>query len=387
MNKGVKDSIFKSYHPKGYLQKVQHFKNGQEQGYGMEYAADGRLVSLIKYNKGTLVAVDRFNTLDKFGFKQGVWKSFLNDTILIEEGTWKDDKKNGFFKTYGIDGFVLKMENWRNGELVIDEQNNVSLEINRKYHNNGRPKSSVNIINGVMEGYYREYNDSGIIVLSKLYEKNKVIAEGGIIDGNGLQQGAWTYFYPNGKVKSKGSFKNGKRDGKWTFYYPSQKVEQTGSYKNNLPDNNWKWYYESGQLLREENYIKGKEDGESLEYDENGTLISKGLYVDGKRDGEWKFKNGEYIAQGKYVDGKMDGEWKQYYQNGKLAFEGSYFDGLENGEHRYYYDNGKLKEEKNFRMGLKDGIFKSFDENGELVLTSVYKADNLQRLEGVKVGE
>ena len=38
-------------------------------------------------------------------------------------------------------------------------------------------------------------------------------------------------------------------------------------------------------------------------------------------------------------------------------------------------------------MGLKDGIFKSFDENGELVLTSVYKADNLQRLEGVKVGE
>ena len=83
----------------------------------------------------------------------------------------------------------------------------------------------------------------------------------------------------------------------------------------------------------------------------------------------------------------MDGEWKQYYQNGKLAFEGSYFDGLENGEHRYYYDNGKLKEEKNFRMGLKDGIFKSFDENGELVLTSVYKADVLQRLEGVKVGE
>lgn len=65
------------------------------------------------------------------------------------------------------------MENWRNGELVIDEQNNVSLEINRKYHNNGRPKSSVNIINGVMEGYYREYNDSGAIVLSKIYEKIK----------------------------------------------------------------------------------------------------------------------------------------------------------------------------------------------------------------------
>ena len=36
--------------------------------------------------------------------------------------------------------------------------------------------------------------------LQKLYEKNKVIAEGGIIDGNGLQQGAWTYFYPDGKV-------------------------------------------------------------------------------------------------------------------------------------------------------------------------------------------
>ncbi|MBK7681679.1 MAG: hypothetical protein IPJ26_03980 [Bacteroidetes bacterium] len=43
----------------------------------------------------------------------------------------------------------------------------------------------MNIINGVKEGVYREFDKEGNITISKLYEKDKVYAEGGTVDAQG----------------------------------------------------------------------------------------------------------------------------------------------------------------------------------------------------------
>jgi antitoxin component YwqK of YwqJK toxin-antitoxin module len=317
--------------------------------------------------------------------KQGLWRTYYKSGNPQTEFNYRDDKKHGTFRWFSDEGIVTKMEIWKNGELALDEAVNMKLDIKRDYYNNGRPKSSVNLINGVKEGVYREYDNLGKITGSKLYDKDKIIAEGGIVDARGLQQGKWKYFYADGKIRMEGEFKDGMRDGLWKFFYPNQQLQQTGNYSKNQPDGEWNWYHTNNQLLRREFYKNGKEEGESVEYSETGAEITKGNYVNGLREGEWIFKNGEYIAQGNYVEGNKDGLWKETFLNGKPAFTGEYFEGQENGKHVYYYDTGQIKEEQNYRLGLKDGEWKSYDINGELLLSTTWRNGNVVKMEGVKV--
>jgi len=382
---GITDSIAHYYHEKGYLEKTILLNGGLEDGIAKEFSEEGRIITLTTYKSGFFVKQEKINRIDKFGFKQGPWKEFYPSGVVKEDGVWKDDMKNGIFRWLSPDGIVLRMEIWKRGELVEDELANVKLDIKRDYHNNGRPKSSVNIINGVKEGVYREFDKEGNITISKLYEKDKVYAEGGTVDAQGRQQGQWKYFYNTGKVKAEGGYKNGQREGAWIFYYTNQQIQQQGNYSKNKPDGNWKWFFPDGKILRDENFKDGLENGTSIEYDEFSNVIAQGNMVDGKRDGAWKYKNGEYIAEGNYVEGNQDGPWVQLFEDGKKSFEGEYFEGLENGLHIFYFNNGKTREERKYRLGLKEGDWKVWDESGELLLTTTYERGEVKKMEGVKV--
>ena len=149
---------------------------------------------------------------------------FANDQVK-SDGVYKDDKKNGMFRVYSADGLLLKIEVYKNDLLVQNDAVNLKLDIKRDYYNNGRPKSSVTLINGVKSGVYRDYDREGKITSSKIYDKNNIVAEGGTVDGSGQQQGHWKYFFNNGKVKSEGNYKNGKKDSVWTFYYENETIQ------------------------------------------------------------------------------------------------------------------------------------------------------------------
>ncbi|MFM1744316.1 MAG: hypothetical protein RLZZ630_253, partial [Bacteroidota bacterium] len=373
------------YSEKGFLEKTIPLHNGVEEGIAKEFAEDGRIITLTTYKSGFFVKQEKINRTDKFGFKQGPWKEFYPSGVVKEDGYWKDDKKNGVFRWLGPEGIVIRMEIWKNGELSKDELANVKLDIKRDYHNNGRPKSSVNLINGLREGVYREFDNKGNTTGSRLYDKDRVIAEGGTVDPQGRQQGSWKYFYEDGKLRMEGTYVNGERSGVWSFYYPNSRLQQQGAYVANKPEGNWSWFYPDGKILREENYKKGKEDGRMVEYDEAGNTIAEGNMTEGLREGPWKYKNGQYIAQGNYVNGLEDGDWKQYYSNGKLAFEGEYFEGQENGVHKYYFPDGSPREERRYRLGLKEGDWKVWDEDGQLVLTTTYERGEVKKMEGVKM--
>jgi len=194
MVNGAADSVANYYSEKGILEKTIPLRNGVEDGVAREFAEDGRIITLTTYKNGFFVKQEKINRYDKFGFRQGSWKECYPSGVVKEDGVWKDDKKNGVFRWLSPDGVMMKMEIWKNGELMQDELVNVKLDIKREYHNNGRPKSSVNLINGIKEGVYREFDREGNITVSKLYEKDRVIAEGGTVDPQGRQQGKWNLF-------------------------------------------------------------------------------------------------------------------------------------------------------------------------------------------------
>lgn len=98
---------------------------------------------------------------------------------------------------------------------------------------------------------------------------------------NGLKQGDFITYYPNGKVQMYGSMKQNKNVGLWKYYYQNGVLESSGYFNNDLPDSTWQWYNISGKLFEEGNYIGGKRNGTWKNYDSLGKLYTIKTYLDG----------------------------------------------------------------------------------------------------------
>ncbi|HAQ69361.1 MAG TPA: hypothetical protein DCR48_00150 [Flavobacteriales bacterium] len=162
------------------------------------------------------------------------------------------------------------------------------------YHENGQLKYKGTFNNGKLKGAWVEYYENGQL-LSKINYKN------------GEAEAAWAAYWVNGQLFHKGNLKDGKKEDAWVEYYEDGQLLSKGSYKNGKEEGTWVMYLENGQLS-EGKYKNGKEEGTWLEYYENGQLLSKGNYKNGEAEGAWV----EY-----YDDGTL--KKKGSYKNGKFA--------------------------------------------------------------------
>ena len=359
------------------------FKNGKEEGIGKEYAKDGTIITITKYKNGYVATEERINRIDKFGKKQGFWRTFYDNGNVKKEEKFKDDKLDGYVKEFAYDGNLLKAEKYEDGVYIKNAAELVKLDVKLDYYDNGKVKSSGTYKDGIPEGVTRIYSEEGLIIAGKTYSNGFVVAEG-IYDERGYQQGKWREYYTDGKLKSEGDYIDGKRTGEWIYYYQNGKIEQRGKFiAGGKPVGDWNWYYETGKVLREEKFRNGKPDGIMIEYSDSGTVITKGDFVDGEKDGPWVSIDGDRKNEGSYKNGQMDGVWKSTYTNGKKAFEGSFIDGNENGKHMYYYDNGATEQEGKYIMGNKEGDWKRFDSAGLLVSIFTYVNGEEVKIDGI----
>jgi antitoxin component YwqK of YwqJK toxin-antitoxin module len=379
---GTREVFYKN----GAIKQRTPFENGVEQGTAFDFSQDGVITGITDYRKGFIIGRQRINRTDKNGWKQGAWKFFYPDLIVQLEGTYLNDKKNGYFKSYDTLGNLIHVEKFLNDELVRDPEEISNVEVKTEYHPNGTPKLTATYKNGQLEGVAREYDETGKIVKGIVFEEGKPVASG-IVDDRGLFQDGWKEFYPSGKVRAEGRYRNGKRSGKWQFYYPDGQLEQIGIFNNKGEYNgDWVWYYPSGAVRIEQAFIDGMEDGAFREYAEDGTIIAQGDYIEGLQHGDWVIYTGLEQTEGRFKDGERHGKWKTYSigSESKLMFEGTYVDGIPNGRHIYYQDNGKILEEGVYSMGKQNGTWKKYDERGQVYVTIMYKNDDEVRYDNVR---
>ena len=80
--------------------------------------------------------------------------------------------------------------------------------------------------------------------------------------------------FEDGYKKSIQQYLNGVDYGKWIFYFPSGKIETKGKFKDGMRVGRWKYYYESGKIKQISSYSKlGERKGKWIEYDENGKVL------------------------------------------------------------------------------------------------------------------
>lgn len=385
---GEKNGKSYYYDDKGRLKKTIQFEKNYKHGFEKQYDTLGNINLIIKYSYNNIINSEKLNRRDKFGKKQGIWKTFYGNEKLKTYANYKDDKLNGYYREYNIYGELIKSEYYINGKLEkLNENNNIQnkKQVKKEYFANGKLKYSGAYIDTIPVGIHKIYNKEGKIINSILYT-NKGIKRGeGIVNKKGKREGNWKYLYADGKIKSKGKYKNGKKEGKWQFFFNSGNIEQKGAFKNGKPTGVWIWYYENKNKRRVCSFMNGHEIEFSYELSEEGDTLSSGVYINGLKTGKWKYSVNNNIEIGKYVGGKKEGIWKHYYPNGKLKFEGSFLEGYPDGKHKYYFSNGRIRRIENYAAGNKVGKWKKYDEEGNLDTIIEYKANRKYKIDGIKI--
>jgi antitoxin component YwqK of YwqJK toxin-antitoxin module len=388
----IKDGYTRYYYQNGKLKAEIPFVKGIEQGYAKEYATDGTIITLTEYKKGFIVDRMRINRKDKNNLKQGKWFLFYESGNIRQEGNYRDDKKDGYFKDFAENGDLQKISKFINDELQPDAVEIQKLQVVNEYYQDGKIKVSAMYRNNIPEGIRREYKPDGSVEKSVMFHNGLVTGEGNLLD-DGNKDGHWKEYFNDGSLKAEGNYDDGKTIGEWKYYHGDGKIEQTGRFnKQGKPEGIWKWFYENGKLLREENYHNGLKDGLLTEYDEDGIVVQEGEFLNGEEDGPWFYLTGDDYIKGTYREGQRNGMWYTYSlsrNSGKtdslILFKGNFIDDLPDGKHSWFWDNGKVHDEGFFVVGKKEGEWTLYNSDGTLFLVTTYKDGVEVKFDGVKI--
>ncbi|MBU0487292.1 MAG: hypothetical protein KKD31_04985 [Bacteroidetes bacterium] len=354
--------------------KEMKFENGLLEGKAYEYDTTGMIIGISEYKSGALLFLEYINRYDKNGFKHGRWKEFWDNGKLKSDVSYYHGKLDGFFKDYDAQGNLQTISKYENGKELENVPEIDKPKVKTNYYPSGRIKIIGTYRNEIADGIRTEFKEDGTVEKTYIFNLGALIAEG-LIDNEGLRQGEWKDMYPSGKLKAEGVYKNGKRTGIWKFYHENGQLEQQGLYlEGGISQGKWVWYHENGQMHREEIFERGKEEGLLREYDDSGKVLTEGTYIDGLEEGQWIIDIGDYREEGMFQNGEKTGVWKAYFKTtDRPAFEGEFIDGSPEGKHVYYYDNRQIRIIGKYAAGRKEGDWTMYNQDGTIFLIITYK--------------
>lgn len=221
--------------------------------------------------------------------------------------------------------------------------------------------------------FYHVFSQDRIV---KRYDNGTIQYEGYVV--NNTFDSIYKEYYPNGILKTEGSYKNCKykTNNKAVLVGTCGNEEKKDSIKKGILNGEWKSYYENGKLNRTANYFCGIEQGSFFYYNENGTILSIDFYDAGDLNISQQYSENNTLEEIIYYDKKFI-KGKQYTTTRKVKFyeNGNYksetlveekVDGLEYESYKEYYPNGFLKTNQILIDGDKHGICYEYYENGNV---------------------
>jgi len=197
------------------------------------------LISVLFCLNPTVFSQDSTNQTDAKGLKQGVWKVYHDNGQLRFKGEFKDNKPQGEFRYFSIDGGHTK--------TLIFKGDSADA---RFFHTNKRLMA---------EGVY--------------FKK--------------LKQGIWKYYDEEGDISLQENYLDNERNGPSRVYYKNGAINRDCSYKKDLMDGLCTDFFENGKKKFEGMYVDGNLDGKVVHYNSNGTTWQSGKYVASVKDGKW----------------------------------------------------------------------------------------------------
>ncbi|HSH64313.1 MAG TPA: toxin-antitoxin system YwqK family antitoxin, partial [Bacteroidia bacterium] len=263
----------KFYYENGKISSEGTMRDGKPDGYWKTYSANGTIKS-------------EGNRKD---FKlDSTWKFYSEQGKLAFEFNYKEGKKNGLKKKYDT----------KDGSLVTSEEyvNDVKDGLTTTYYKDGNVKETIPFVAGKEDGQGFEYDQDGVILTLTQYKKG-FIEKSEIInrkDKNGLKQGMWKEFYPNGVVKTEVTYTDDKMSGYLKEYSPKGSLVNTTKYVNGVLQKDAPElakldvktaYYDDGSVRYTATYKDGVAEGIQREFSPEGKVINHDQTRSGDRKG------------------------------------------------------------------------------------------------------
>ena len=360
---GIAEGPCKLYDSSGYLFFEGRFRNGYRSGKGKEYDQEGNVSFEGFFFMGKRIHVDMLNEMS------GYWKEYDESGKLmsISKRDCENGEKEGICYYYDKNGNISRIvkavegaEYKYNGYCKIyDEPHKSWFE---GFVKNGKRRMNLIRLNE-MSGYWKEYDESGILL--SISKRN---------DDSGEKEGICYYYDENGNISHIVEVRENKENeysGYCKIYDEPHATWFEGFVKNgkrrmnlirlNEMNGYWKELDKNGKLLSisKRNNDNGEKEGICYYYDENGN-ISRIVEV---REG---YEN-EYSGYCKIYDEPHKSWFEGFVKNGKRRMNLIRLNEM-NGYWKELDKNGKLLSisKRNDDSGEKEGICYYYDENGNI---------------------
>jgi antitoxin component YwqK of YwqJK toxin-antitoxin module len=378
-NSTLKDGYQQFKYPNGAVSSEGLIKNGKPEGFWKSYFVTG-----IKKSEGK-----RTNYL-----LDSIWIFYDQSGDTTEKINYLYGKKNGWYFKYKKDpsrGVYISSR-----ELFAADKKEGTAFI---YFPDGKIQQTYSYNSGKKEGLSKEYDKEGNIITLLEYNNDFLVSRERInrTDKNGLKQGDWKDFYPNGGIKTEKTFKDDLIHGYYKEYDTRGKLVLTMLYDNGAivksrvedePDIEIVTKHDQDGKLTYSGPYRNKipvgvhrefgKDGKvtnSYIYNDNGLLLSEGIVDEaGNRNGKWKdlYPDSKVLAEGQYSDNRRSGQWKFYNTSSKIEQTGSYNNGRPDGLWNWYYENGAILKEEEYFQGQRDGLSTEYSVTGEIIAQGQY---------------
>lgn len=230
----------------------------------------------------------------------------------------------------------------------------------KSYYNDGKLKSEGTFLNGLYNGAWTYYYSNGNVQAkgSFISGDGTDISETSGLPRNG-RDGFWIFKHDNGKINQEANYIKGKLNGSFKEYNVSGIMISETSFINGIADGDEKLYYDSGKLKASRTYKQGKLDGATKTFYENGNLEGSTTLIKGNENGLHKeyFENGKIKLEFMMKNNKQHGSFKSYYESGMTKHKAtidttSLADYNYIGEYYEYNEDGSIKTKI---MAYKDG--------------------------------
>ncbi|MDH5382497.1 MAG: tetratricopeptide repeat protein, partial [Cyclobacteriaceae bacterium] len=237
---GKKHGDYTYYWPNGNIYYTIKLKNGKMDGTYTEYTKKGIKLLEYEYDKGNL---------------NGYYKRFFENGKVEEEGWFVDDEREGKWITRYLNGMVDEIYHYNNGlQNGFEEYYTLSGKLRYKFWNDYDDLTEYIQYDTLGNVLNSQSRSRAVDTITYFYDNGKKSFETLVKCGERLSQKS---FYKSGNTKrivSTSDFVNSKVE----YFTPFKKKEIAGSYKNNQMEGEWIWYYPSGKIETKGSYIAGE---------------------------------------------------------------------------------------------------------------------------------
>jgi len=267
---GVKQGLYQSYYRNGQDKVTCSYKKDILDGHYVSKHPNGRVAMECTYDEGCLEG-----KVTRYDQKGG----------LLFEGNYHKNMGEGEQTYYRANGDIYLRENRHWGALNGECVTFCCDEVERAVYQDDQMIQMPIFSTGRTTKMVQEYSNNVVVSQTRYAYNAEHILEEKVEYRPETLLTRCTYYYPNGKERMVCQKRNGIMEGSYTRFFESGRKAEEGTCRKNRPNGTQIFYYdnEANSKKEESTSVDGKLDGICVRYNEAGAVIEKCRYKDGKR--------------------------------------------------------------------------------------------------------